>query len=739
MRERVILSADAMTVSHRKVLDRRRLPEGWHPRAQRLDLADISARLRRHFQGARSLLIASVTWVILAANVSDAQASPETELAPDNVQSGSLLLKMKAGYRPATRINSEIDLTVSGLTVRASLRQQFRNDGSEWVEGIYVFPLPEGAAVDQMRLTVGERVIAGEIQEKAKAKAQYEKAKKEGKRASLVQQQRANLFTTAVANLGPGETITIEIEYLDTAKYDEGTFSMRFPMTLTPRYIPGSPTQDRQGSGWSPDTDRVDDASLITPPQVVTSKDHRVRLHATIDAGMPLELVASRYHAVTINETDDRYEVEFAQSGIAMDHDFELIWRPTRAAQPRAMVFSEEKAGEPHLLVMLVPPTDDSAPTVVLPRDLVFVIDTSGSMHGVSIEQAKRSLQLALDGLRPTDRFNVIEFNSVTDALFANSEAATQANVKRARDFVSALDAEGGTEMRPALLRALRSNGSSSHLRQVIFITDGSVGNEAELYSLIERDLKDSRLFTVGIGSAPNGWFMRKAAEAGRGSYVTISALHEVNEKMGRLFRKLERPQVTDIVLEWPDSVQAEPYPATIPDLYSGEPVIVKARLKRAPRAGDQLKISGRSTSGDWGAELAIADDEVSPGVAAVWARAHIADLLDRERRGADKESAETLRSAVVSTALKHHLVSKYTSLVAVDKTPVRPANVTGKTEQVPNLLPHGQSQRAIFGFPATATDAGAYRRNGSICLLLATLMLLQRVWTVRGRQHVRA
>lgn len=735
MRARAILSADA-TIGDRRRIGDNRAQRGWHPRFKLIELTDVRARLQRHFQGAQRLLVVSCLWLCIAASVNDAAANPETEYTPDSVQSGSLLLKMKAGYTLATRINSEIDIAVSGLTVRASLRQQFRNDGNEWVEGIYVFPLPDGAAVDQMRLKVGERVIEGEIQEKEKAKAAYEKAKKEGKRASLVKQERANLFTTAIANLGPGETLTIEIEYLDTARYDEGTFSLRFPMTLTPRYIPGAPVLDRQGSGWSPDTNRVEDASLITPPQVVTSKDHRIQLHATIDAGLPLELVASRYHPVTIDEADGTYDVRFAQSGIAMDHDFELIWRPTRAAQPRAMVFSEDKGGEPHLLLMLVPPTDDSAPTVVLPRDLVFVIDTSGSMHGVSIEQARRSLQLALDGLRPTDRFNVIEFNSVTDGLFADSVAATPANVAKARSYVSGLDAEGGTEMRSALLRALRSGGSDTHLRQIIFITDGSVGNEAELYSLIERDLKDSRLFTVGIGSAPNGWFMRKAAEAGRGSYVTISALHEVKEKMGRLFRKLERPQVTDITLEWPDSIEAEPYPATIPDLYSGEPVVIKARLKRAARPGDQLKISGRSTSGDWGAELALGANEQNPGIAAVWARAHIADLLDRERRGADTDA---IRQAVVSTALNHHLVSKYTSLVAVDKTPVRPANVGSTTEQVPNLLPHGQDQRAIFGFPATATDAGAYRRNGSICLLLATLMLLHRVWTVGGRRRVPA
>ena len=715
---------------------RRLTAKSWHPRIVALSPRKALECLRRRFSGTQRALIASLAMCVLLVAQQDAVANPELEVSPSRVQSGSLLLKMKSGYKPATRINSEVDITVSGLTVRASLRQSFRNDGTEWVEGLYVFPLPDGAAVDHMRMQVGERVIEGEVQEKKKAKATYEKAKREGKRASLVKQERANLFTTAVANLGPGETVTIEIEYLDTAQYDEGTFSLRFPMTLTPRYIPGVPNGDRQGSGWSADTGRVPDASLVTPPQVASSKDHRISVRAVIDAGLPLEFVASRYHPVKVEEQDDIYDVRFAQSDIAMDHDFELIWRPSRSASPRAMLFSETLDGEPHLLLMMVPPNDKNVSTVILPRDLVFVIDTSGSMHGVSIQQAKRALQLALSGLRPVDRFNVIQFNSTTEMLFTASVTATNANVDRAREFVDNLRANGGTEMRPALQRALRSADVATHLRQVIFITDGSVGNETELYSLIENELGNARLFTVGIGSAPNGWFMRKAAESGRGTHVTISALHEVNEKMGRLFRKLERPQVTDIVVEWPDDVEAEPYPATVPDLYDGEPVVIRARLKRAPRGGDQLKISGRSAGGEWGAEMPLTGNVDSPGIAAVWARAHIASLLDSERRGAN---AETVRAAVVETALRHHLVSKFTSLVAVDKTPVRPVDLASKTEQVPNLLAHGQSQRAIFGFPATATDAGSYRRNGSLCLLLATLLLLRRVWTIGGRRHAPA
>jgi Ca-activated chloride channel family protein len=357
-----------------------------------------------------------------------------------------------------------------------------------------------------------------------------------------------------------------------------------------------------------------------------------------------------------------------------------------------------------------------------MPRELIFVIDTSGSMHGTSIDQAKRALTLALDGLKPTDRFNVIQFNSITHSLFPHSVPADANRVRMARVYVRALTANGGTEMRPALEKALRETATETHLRQIIFITDGSVGNEQELYQLIEQDLGQARLFTVGIGSAPNGWFMRKAAEAGRGTYSYISALHEIDEKMERLIRKLEKPQITDIRIQWPDGLDPNVYPETIPDLYAGEPIIVKARLQNAPRQGDIAIIRGDSAAGRWGDELALAGTGNSPGVAALWARARIEKLLDDERRGTDPDET---RAAVVATAIDHHLVSKFTSLVAVDKTPARPQSASLDKEQVPNLLPYGQSHEAIFGFPATATNAPRYRLTGMACLMAALLLAL--------------
>ena len=640
---------------------------------------------------------------------------------PTEAQTGSLLWQMENGYSTATALNTHVDMNISGLVARVSVRQEFRNEGSDWVEGIYVFPLPDAAAVDRLRLHIGDRFIEGEIQEKEQAKKTYEQAKQSGKKASLVQQQRANLFTTSVANVAPGELVVVEIEYLEDIRYEDGSFSIRFPMTLTPRYISGQALPDKVGSGWSGDTDRVPDASEITPPMVTASRGHSITLTANVNAGVPLEIIASRYHPVSVSETNGLYSVSLSGDNVPMDHDFELVWRPLPSAAPRAMAFTESIGGDPYHLLMVMPPDQQEALRLTMPREVIFIVDTSGSMHGVSITQARRAVHLAIKGLKPGDRFNVIEFNSFTNALYSQTVQASGVNVNNALNFVKQLQANGGTEMRPALTMALDAPRHETHLRQVVFITDGSVGYEEEMFSMIEAKLGDARLFTVGIGSAPNSWFMQKAAEAGRGSFTFISALHEVREKMEGLFRKLEHPQVTGIDVQWPSGVIVDSYPGTVPDLYFGEPVTVKARASGEYRPGDTVTISGNSASGGWSAELPLVSKLKSEGIGALWARARIAGLMDEERR---RGKSDEVRAAVVATAIEHHLVSKYTSLVAVDKTPARPAGDPLSSEQVPNLLPYGQSMNAIFGFPATATSAPWLRQIGIACLLAALLLL---------------
>jgi Ca-activated chloride channel family protein len=663
---------------------------------------------------------------VLASSEPDEAAGPPGE-KPGEQTSGSFLVRVRPSGRliRSPALSTDVNITVSGMVARARVAQRFKNDSPDWVEGTYVFPLPENAAVDRLHMQVGDRLIEGQIRERAQARAEYEAARDKGLRASLVEQERPNVFTSSVANLGPGETLTVEIEYQQTLHYEDASVSLRFPTVVGPRYIPGRPQSEVTNLNWSADTDQVPDASRITPPVVAEGESLRnpITLHVELDAGFPVGEVKSRYHAVNVEKRDDnRYEVSLAVGPFPADRDFELEWHPLAGAQPRGTLFRETKDGDTHLLLAIFPPVGIQAAEKRLPREAIYVIDTSGSMQGASLEQAKKALQLALGQLTRTDRFNVIQFNSVTDTLFASPHEASEKNLEAARRYVDRLRATGGTEMAPALHAALDAPAREGYLRQVVFMTDGSVGNEDALFRLIQKNLGQSRLFTVGIGSAPNSHFMTKAAQLGRGSFTYIGDIAEVGEKMGALFGKLEHPVLSDIVVEWPASVSAESYPQKLPDLYLGEPVVLSARAEGL--LSGKVVVRGQSGEQPWSARFDLDRAHEGKGMGVIWARRKIESLTDSQQDGADKDK---VREAIVDLALKHHLVTRYTSLVAVDLTPARPDGQPLDAQAVPPNLPQGWSHEGVFGsLPKTATPA---RLNLILAVLAGLLAVGVYVW----------
>lgn len=632
---------------------------------------------------------------------------------------GELLFKDANGEAmvPAPLVFTGVEIDVSGVVSRTRVTQRFVNPGNDWREGVYLFPLPEKSAVDHLDMTIGERRIVGEIRERQQARATYEQAKREGKKAALVEQERPNLFTTNVAPIGPGEEIVVAIEYQETLRYDQGAFSLRFPMGMTPRYIPGAPITTG-GGGRAEDTDVVPDASRIAPPVVHpgVGKINPVAITVRLDPGFRLARLASAYHPVDIEETaDHRYKVTLENGPAPADRDFALSWVPEVGAGPGAAVFVQKAQGRDYALALLIPNLPpQEAPRA--PREVTFVIDTSGSMEGTSIVQAKAALMLAVDRLRSGDRFNVIEFNSHARSLFASPLPVDPSTLRQARTFVNALRANGGTEMREALETAFAAPQAEGLVRQVIFLTDGAVGNEGELFALIRARLGERRLFTVGIGSAPNSHFMTKAAQFGRGSFTYIGDVREVQEKMGTLFRKLESPLLTDIAITWPG--KAEAWPKVVPDLYAGEPIVVTAALSAAQ---GEVALTGRVGNQPWRATLPLAANGTGSGLGVLWARAKIDALLDEVVVGA---SADDVRNAVMAIALEHHLVSKYTSLVAVDITPTAPPSAFVQKTALPVNLPQGQSHEAIFGgLPQTATPATLQMMFGALLLAVALIL----------------
>ena len=391
-------------------------------------------------------LLIAVLWLMLPAQARTQETAHSTTMATpmaaiislDDVGRGSLLLRDGEGAPlfDAPLVGTQVEITVSGLVARAHVVQTFLNPGDGWVEGVYVFPLPETAAVDHLTVRIGERIIEGRIKEREEARRIYEAAKQEGRKAGLLESERPNIFTTSIANIGPGEEIAVEIEYQQVLSYDRGRFSLRFPMVVGPRYIPGPiRTVSLGNDGWSLANARVPDAGRITSPVIHPDqgKINPVRLSVTIDAGFPLAAIRSPYHAVTMSEQNDGVTtVTLSEGAVPADRDFELVWSPEIGAAPGAGLFGETVGGEQFLLVMVMPPdADDDSRQAVIPREVIFIIDTSGSMSGGSIAQARAALGLAIDRLADGDRFNVIQFNSYTNTLFGAPRQASPRNRKR--------------------------------------------------------------------------------------------------------------------------------------------------------------------------------------------------------------------------------------------------------------------------------------------------------------------
>jgi Ca-activated chloride channel family protein len=590
---------------------------------------------------------------------------------------------------PAPGLNSTVSINVSGVMTRVKLRQTFKNPSAKWVEGVYVFPLSRKAAIDHLLMRIGDREIEGRIDERAAAQKKYETAKRSGRKASLVEQERPNLFTVSVANIPPYESITVEISYQEPVGVTDGLFSLRFPMVATPRYIPkGKLVAGVGGMGWGANTVAVPDAERITPPvrDPADALENPVALTVTLDAGTPVESLRSPYHPVQVSETAPaHYQVTLKDGAVPANRDFVLEWRPVTGPLPKPVVFKEVVGDETYLLAMIMPPPRPESPERErLPREVVFILDTSGSMHGASIDQAKQALHFALDRLQPTDRFNVIAFASAPTALFAQPTFADRQSVATARIFLNSLKADGGTEMRRALEMSLDDRIDSSRLRQLILLTDGSVGNEAELFRMIRRGLGDSRLFTVGIGSAPNGHFMAKAARFGRGSFTFVGKPEEVAKKMSPLLAKLSEPVMTDIAVDFPDAVNTDAHPNRVPDLYRGAPIVVSARL---PKAEGDLVISGRLARQPWKTRVPLADARDGRGIAKLWARRKIETVMDGLHEGV---APDTVRRDVLAIALPHQLMSRYTSLVAIDRPVSRPTDASLTRQAVPSNPPAG-------------------------------------------------
>ncbi|KAA1163194.1 marine proteobacterial sortase target protein [Pseudoalteromonas distincta] len=638
--------------------------------------------------------------VLLASFKSQAQ-SPKLELFDSN----------GAPAGPAIILKSDANMTLTGLINHVVVTQTYQNENPFAVNARYVFPLPDESAVHAMTMRIGERVIKGQIDKKVEAEKKYEEAKKAGKQAALVRQQRANMFITNVANIGPGEQVIIEIEYQEIIDYSSGTFAIRFPTTITPRYhaISGEVEVSTQNqthvnslpTGW---------LSPVYSIQNITQNSNQndnvpssqFSLNIDIDVGLELVDINSKYHNVDVQNTAfGQYKIALNETN-TVNRDFLLEFKPLQKEQAQAAFFTQQfENGDRYGLAMLMPPGDHFTQTQRLPREMVFVVDTSGSMHGQSMEQAKKALFYALSLLDSDDSFNIIGFDNIVTPMSDKPLIASDFNLRRAERFIYSLEADGGTEIQGALNAVLDGSQFDGFVRQVVFLTDGSVSNEDALFKNIQSKLGDSRLFTVGIGSAPNSFFMRRAADIGKGSFTFIGSTSEVQPKMQQLFDKLAHPAITNLALSDESGNSLDFWPSPLPDLYFGEPIMVAIKLNNAKN----VVLAGQTAQGPLSIKLSTQNSSNAQGIAKLWARQKIKSLLLYNEQSVVKDEVQEL-------ALTHQLLSPFTAFIAIEQTQIK--EVADQTAQATNAVPQGMAMR----LPQTDGQSRLHILLGCILLL---------------------
>ncbi len=600
--------------------------------------------------------------------------------------------------------HTDVLIQVSGPLARAKVTQEFENPYSDKIEAVYTFPLPQNAAVDDMTLTVGDRVVKGKIKKKEDARAIYEAAKRRGNVAGLLDQERPNIFTQSVANILPGEKISVTISYVEALSYDGGKYSVVFPMVVGPRYIPGQPlapgsSPQPLGGGWAYDTDQVPDASHITPPVLKPGmrSGHDLSLSVQIEAGVPIHNISSTTHEIEVsNRHSSLAQVQLKHEATIPNKDFILTY--TVAGEDIEDAILTHRDGNEGFFTLLLQPPDRVNTDAVTPKELVFVLDTSGSMSGFPIEKAKETMRLAIDGLNLHDTFNLITFAGSTHILFPEPVPATRSNVRKAQNFLASRRGGGGTEMMKAIRAALDPSDSQEHVRIVCFMTDGYIGNDMAIVGEIQKH-PNARVFAFGIGNSVNRFLLDKMAGHGRGEVEYVGLQDDGSAAAKRFHERVQHPLLTDISIDWDGLDVSEVYPKRLPDLFSAKPLIVKGRFMTPGKGTLRLrgKVAGRSVVRKIDVEFPGNEPEHDV-LATLWARTKIADLMAQDYNGIQKGTTKrNVKEAITQLGLDYRLLTQFTSFVAVEEMIITEGGQPRRVD-VPVEMPDGVSYEGVFG-----------------------------------------
>jgi Ca-activated chloride channel family protein len=612
-----------------------------------------------------------------AWEISDPNAEPDTGMMGVEKDGKFLALPLQ---------RTKFDTVVTGTVSETEVVQVFANPFDTPIEAVYVFPLHERAAVDDYHLTIGDRTIRGEMKTRKDARETYEQAKQDGRAAGLLEQERPNIFTQSVANIPPGAVIEVSIHVVAPLEQEDGRYSLVLPTVVGPRFIPSAA--------------QVPDAARITPPIMPEGYTACADLDVTvaIESGLRPRGLRSQYHDVDIRREGDVAFIELDRKAgpVLADRDFVLSW-DLGGQTPQAAIVAQPSGSGGYFTLTVQPPktvTDEQA----MPRELVFVVDTSGSMSGLPIDTAKGLMRHALGDMRPDDMFNVLRFDEAVSGLASGMLPATADNVQKGLAYVDEMHGMGGTHMLAGIEAALDLPHEPDRMRMVLFLTDGYIGNETEIFALIERDIADARLFSLGVGSSVNRYLLDGMARVGRGAVTYAGNEESMEAVVDRFYERIETPVLTDIEIDWQGARVSEVLPGKIPDLFAGQPLTVFGRYEGRP--DDEIivrgKFDGKTIELPVTFDLTTAKDVA--GVSSIWARNKIDELLGYPMVATHWAVGSETEKAVVELALQYRIMTSYTSFVAVDEQRIVEPSGEIRTIVQPLPIPAGTTYEGFVG-----------------------------------------
>jgi len=616
-------------------------------------------------------------------------ARPETQAVPTDEDApgcGAMLAKLPKEDKeiPLPLKHTDVKGQISGYIATVDVTQQFHNPYDQKIEAVYVFPLPQNAAINEFIMTIGERRIRGIIRERKEAEEIYREARRQGYVASLLTQERPNIFTQKVANIEPGKNIDVNIKYFNTLAYVDGWYEFVFPMVVGPRFNPPGYT-DGVGAvarGKNGISGQKTEVQYLKPGE---RSGHNIAVTVDVDAGVKIEEVECKSHVITKTSTGpEKLTVKLSSLDSIPNKDFILRYKVAGKTVKSALVTHRDERGG-FFMLMLYPPENLSY-LKRAPMEMIFVLDCSGSMKGKPIAKAKQAITRALRKLQPNDTFQIIRFSNNASQLGPSPIPATRANIRKGLNYVDSLHGSGGTMMIEGIKAALDFAHDPHRFRLVSFMTDGYIGNEVEILAAIHQRLGASRIFSFGVGSSVNRYLLDRMAKLGKGAVAYIGLDDSAGGVVDLFYERISHPALTDVTIDWGNMQVTDMYPYHIRDLFVGRPVILTGRFKG--QRSTTIRVTGKV--GDLRQEIAIGvnlDDSAvtHPGIACVWARKKIETLANQSTH----DSNPDLPQEIKQVALEYGLMSAYTAFIAVDSSR-QTIGDHGITVAVPVPVPDG-------------------------------------------------